>query len=142
VLGVLKEMWSHGNRSWHAGGARGGMAKLGQQQCNVGNAGARQHKVGRAAARQGSDAWDRREAGGGTDRLAATASSGEEQLRQTVGGVARRGEASARPESGGAGAGAARGLPQGGSGVGRCTTHGRQSGGGSQAEEQRRGRER
>jgi hypothetical protein len=50
---VSKEMWSRGNRSWHAGGARGGMAKLGQQQCDVGNAGARQHKVGRAAARQG-----------------------------------------------------------------------------------------
>jgi hypothetical protein len=61
------------NRSWHAGGARGGTAKLGQQHFNVGNAGAREHKVGRAAARQGSDAWNHREAGGGTDRLAATA---------------------------------------------------------------------
>jgi hypothetical protein len=91
----------------------------------VGNAGARQHKVGRAAARQESDAWDRREAGGGTDHLAVTASGGVEQLGQTVGGVARRGEASARPGSGGAGAGAARGLPQGGSRAGRCTAHGR-----------------
>jgi hypothetical protein len=108
----------------------------------VGNAGARQHKVGRAAARQGSDAWDRREVGGGTDRLAATVSGSEEQLGQTAGGVARRGEASARPGSGGAGVGAARGLPHGGSGAGRCTAHGRQSGGGSRAEEQRRGRER
>jgi hypothetical protein len=140
VLGVSKEMWLHGNRSWHAGGTRGGTAKLGQQQCDVGNAGARQHKVGRAAARQGSDAWDRREAGGGTDHLAATASGGEEQLGQTAGGVARRGEASARPGSGGAGAGAARGLPQGGSRARRCTAHGRQSGGGSRVEEQRRER--
>jgi hypothetical protein len=89
VLGVLKEMWSRGNRSWHAGGARGGTTKLGQQQCDVGNAGARQHKVERAAARQGIDAWNRREAGGGTDRFAATASGGEEQFGQTAGGVAR-----------------------------------------------------
>jgi hypothetical protein len=59
VLGVLKELWSRGIRSCHAGGARGGTAKLGQQQCDVGNAGVRQHKVGRAAARQRSDAWDR-----------------------------------------------------------------------------------
>jgi hypothetical protein len=78
VLGVSKEMWSCGNRSWHAGGARGNTAKLGQQQCDVGNAGARQHKVGRAAARQGSDSWDRWEVGGGTDHLAATASGGGE----------------------------------------------------------------
>jgi hypothetical protein len=89
VLGVSKEMWSLRNRSWHAGGARGGTAKLGQQQCDVGNAGARQHKVGRAATRQGSDAWDHREAGGGTDCLAATASGSKEQLGQTAGGVVR-----------------------------------------------------
>jgi hypothetical protein len=76
----------------------------------VGDAGARQHKVGRAAARQGSDTWDRREVGGGAG-VAATASGGEEQLRQTTGDVARQGEASAGPGSGGAGAGAARGLP-------------------------------
>jgi hypothetical protein len=57
----------------------------------MGNAGARQHKVGRAAARQGSDAWDRREAGGGTDRLAATASGGEARLGQAT-GVTWRGQ--------------------------------------------------
>jgi hypothetical protein len=101
----------------------------------------RQLKVWRAAARQESDAWDCREAGGGTNRLAAMASSGEEQLRQMASGVARRGEASARLGSGGAGAGAARGRPQGGSRAVRCTAHGQQSGG-DRAEEQRRGRER
>jgi hypothetical protein len=96
----------------------------------VGDTGARQHKVGRAAARQGSDAWDHREAGGGTG-VAATASGGEKQLGQTAGDVARQGEASVGPGSGGAGVGAARGLPQGGSGVGRCMAHGRQSAGGA-----------
>jgi hypothetical protein len=80
VLQVSKEMSSYGNRGWHTGGTCGGTAKLRQQQCDVGNAGARQHKVGRAAARQGIDAWDRREVGGGTDHLAATASGSEEQL--------------------------------------------------------------
>jgi hypothetical protein len=61
---------------------------------------------------------------------AATASGGEARLGQTARGVARRGGASTRPGSGGVGTGAARGLPQGCSGAGRCTAHGRQSGGG------------
>jgi hypothetical protein len=69
VFGVSKGMWSRGSRSCHACGARGGTANRGQQQCDVGNTGARQHKVRRAAARQGSDAWDRREARGGTGLL-------------------------------------------------------------------------
>jgi hypothetical protein len=60
VFGVSKGMWSHGSRSCHAGSARGSTAERGQQQCDVGNAGASQHRVGRAAARQGSDAWDHR----------------------------------------------------------------------------------
>jgi hypothetical protein len=104
--------------------------ELGQRQCDVGNAGTRQHKVGRAAARPGSDAWDRWEAGGGAG-VAATASGGEEQLGQTAGDMARQGKASARPGSGGADAGAVRGRPQGGSGVGKCTAHGWQSSGGA-----------
>jgi hypothetical protein len=66
----------------------------------LGDAGARHHKVGRAAARQGSDAWDRREVGGGAG-VAATASGGEEQLGQTVGDVVRQGEASAGPGAAG-----------------------------------------
>jgi hypothetical protein len=65
---------------------------------------------GRAAARPGSDAWDCREVGGGVG-VAATASGGEEQLRQTAGDVARQGKASARLGSGGADAGAVLGLP-------------------------------
>jgi hypothetical protein len=51
---------------------------------------------------------ERRKAGGGTGG-AATASGGEVQLGQEAGGVARRGEASARPVSGGASGEAARG---------------------------------
>jgi hypothetical protein len=130
---MWKQELAHRQRAWRHGEARAAAVRRG-------DAGARKHKVRRAAARQGSDAWDRREAGGGTDRLAATATGGEDQLGQTASGVARRGEASARPGSGGAGAGAARGLPQGGSGARRCTAHGQQSGGGSRAEEQRRER--
>jgi hypothetical protein len=56
------------------------------------------------------------EAGGGAG-VAATASSGEAWLGQTAGDVARQGEASARPGSGGAEAGVARGLAQSSAGT-------------------------
>jgi hypothetical protein len=72
---------------------------------------------------------------------AATASGGEARLGQTAGGVARRGGARARPGSGRVGTGAACGLPQGGSGAGRCTAHGRQSGGGGTQRNRGGGRE-
>jgi hypothetical protein len=91
-------------------------AELGQRQCDVEDARAGQHGVGRAAARQGSDAWNRREAGGGAG-VAATASGCEVRLRQTAGDVARQGEASARPGSGGAEAGVTRGRAQSGTGA-------------------------
>jgi hypothetical protein len=81
------------------------------------------------------------EAGSGTG-VAATASGGEARLGQTAGDVVRQGEASARPGSGRAGAGAARGLPQGGSGAGRSTAHGRPELRRCAAEKQRRGGER
>jgi hypothetical protein len=82
----------------------------------VEDARAGQHRVGRAAARQGSDAWNHREAGGGTG-VAATASGGEARLGQTAGDVARQGEASARSGSGGAKAGVTRGRAQSGAGA-------------------------
>jgi hypothetical protein len=84
-------------------------AELGQRQCDVEDARAGQHGVGRAAARQESDAWNRQEAGGGAG-VTATASGGEARVGQTAGDVARQGEASARPGSGGTGAGVARGV--------------------------------
>jgi hypothetical protein len=46
--------------------------------------------VGRAAARQVSDAWTRREAGGGAG-VTATASDGEDQLGQSADNVAKAG---------------------------------------------------
>jgi hypothetical protein len=128
-----KQELARRRHAWRHGEARAATVRRGERGCETA-----QGREGGGKA--GSDAWDRRETAGGTDCLAATASGGEEQLGQTAGGVARRGEASARPGSGGAGAGAARGLPQGGSGAGRCTAHGWQSGSGTQAEEQRRER--
>jgi hypothetical protein len=130
VFGVSKGMWSRESRSCHAGGARGGTAKRGQQQCDVGNAGARQHKVGRAAAQQGSDAWDRREARGGAGllRRRATARSGS---GGQSGGVARRGGASARPGSGGVEAGPTRGRAQSGAGVAGAAHMASQNSGGA-----------
>jgi hypothetical protein len=124
-------MGLHGSRSWHTGGTRGGTAKRGQQQCDVGNAGARQQKVGRAAVRQVSDAWDCREARGGAGLLQrrATASGG---FSGQSGGVARRGGASARPRSGGAEAGATHGRAQSSAGAAGAAHMASQSSGGAQ----------
>jgi hypothetical protein len=59
------------------------------------------------------------EAGGGAG-VAATASGGEARLWQTAGDVARQGEASVRPGSGGAEAGVAHGLAQSSAGTARA----------------------
>jgi hypothetical protein len=64
-----------------------------------------------------SDTWGRREAGGGADRVATMVSGGERRLRQTTGGVARRGEASAGSGKAAARQGKARGRVQSGAGA-------------------------
>jgi hypothetical protein len=64
-----------------------------------------------------SDMWGHREAGGGADRVAMTASGSERRLGQTTGGVARRGEASAGSGKAAARQGKARGRVQSGAGA-------------------------
>jgi hypothetical protein len=94
-----------------------------------------------------SDTWGRREAGGGADRVATTASGSERLLGQTTGGVAWRGEASAGSGRRWARQGRTRGLVQSGAGAagarhmaGRAATaRGQRSRGGREREVDKRG---